>query len=282
MTGGIQDLSVSELSYFLTPRRILPPVLGDIRSLEQVFTNLISNSVEAMGETGGTLGVRLQRVAKNTKKTWIEISISDNGHGIPDELKDRIFEPFVTTSPRGTGLGLAITKSIITAHRGSINLKLLPRWNSISNPSLISRGREILMSITVLIVDDEENARLFIGEFLTSEGYETLTAGTLKEAREKISQGDCDIILLDVQLPDGYGPHLLDEISSLFYRPLIIIITAHGDIEMAVEAMKKGAHDFLTKPIELISTEVIRKKSRGNYFHAEGTCSFQGIPATGS
>jgi len=107
------------------------------------------------------------------------------------------------------------------------------------------------MSATVLIVDDEENARLFISEFLSSEGYETLTAGTLKEAREKISQGDCDIILLDVQLPDGYGPHLLDEVSSLFNKPLIIIITAHGDIEMAVEAMKKGAHDFLTKPIEL-------------------------------
>ncbi len=107
------------------------------------------------------------------------------------------------------------------------------------------------MSVTVLVVDDEENARLFISEFLSSEGYDALTAGTLKDAREKISQGDCDIILLDVQLPDGYGPHLLDEVSSLFYKPLIIIITAHGDIEMAVEAMKKGAHDFLTKPIEL-------------------------------
>jgi len=107
------------------------------------------------------------------------------------------------------------------------------------------------MSVTVLVVDDEENARLFISEFLAKEGYDTLDAGTLKDAREKISQGDCDIILLDVQLPDGYGPHLLDEVSSLFNKPLIIIITAYGDIEMAVEAMKKGAHDFLTKPIEL-------------------------------
>ena len=111
---------------FFTSEDNLPPVLGDVRSLEQVFTNLISNAVDAMGETGGTLGIRLQRVAKNTKKTWIEIAISDNGHGIPDELKDHIFEPFVTTSPRGTGLGLAITKSIITAHRGSINLSSFP------------------------------------------------------------------------------------------------------------------------------------------------------------
>jgi two-component system, NtrC family, response regulator AtoC len=107
------------------------------------------------------------------------------------------------------------------------------------------------MSVTVLVVDDEANARLFISEFLSSEGYDTLSAGTLKDAREIITHGDCDIILLDVQLPDGYGPHLLDEVSSLYIKPLIIIITAHGDIDMAVEAMKKGAHDFLTKPIEL-------------------------------
>jgi two-component system, NtrC family, sensor histidine kinase AtoS len=111
---------------FFTSEDNLPPVLGDVRSLEQVFTNLISNAVDAMGETGGTLGVRIQRVAKNTRRTWIEIAISDNGHGIPDELKDHIFEPFVSTSPRGTGLGLAITKSIITAHRGSINLSSFP------------------------------------------------------------------------------------------------------------------------------------------------------------
>ncbi len=114
------------IELFFNSDENLPPVLGDVRSLEQVFTNLISNAVDAMGGTGGTLGIRLQRVAKNTKKTWIEIAISDNGHGIPDELKDHIFEPFVTTSPRGTGLGLAITKSIITAHRGSINLSSFP------------------------------------------------------------------------------------------------------------------------------------------------------------
>lgn len=111
------------------------------------------------------------------------------------------------------------------------------------------------MSATILIVDDEENARLNIGSFLTSKGYEIIDAATLSEAREKLYKDSADIILLDVQLPDGYGPVLLEEIAHLPARPPVILITAYGDIEMAVEAMKNGAHDFLQKPIQLAQLE---------------------------
>lgn len=107
------------------------------------------------------------------------------------------------------------------------------------------------MSATILVVDDEENARLNISAFLQGKGYEVIGASTLAEARQQIRQGLADIILLDVQLPDGYGPSLLEESASWAARPPIILITAYGDIEMAVEAMKNGAHDFLQKPIQL-------------------------------
>lgn len=111
------------------------------------------------------------------------------------------------------------------------------------------------MSITVLIVDDEENARQNISEYLTPLGYEVLGAATLAEAREILKRGDGDVVLLDVSLPDGYGPSLLYETENIPMRPPIIIITAHGDIDMAVDAMKNGAHDFLTKPIQLTQLE---------------------------
>ncbi len=111
------------------------------------------------------------------------------------------------------------------------------------------------MSATILIVDDEENARLNIGNFLTSRGFESLGVATLAEARECLRLGKADIILLDVQLPDGYGPSLLEETASLPLRPPIILITAYGDIDMAVGAMKSGAHDFLQKPISLAQLE---------------------------
>lgn len=111
------------------------------------------------------------------------------------------------------------------------------------------------MSATILIVDDEENARLNIGTFLSGHGYEISSAASLAEARECIRRENADIILLDVQLPDGYGPQLLDETAQMAIRPPIILITAYGDIEMAVDAMKSGAHDFLQKPIRLNQLE---------------------------
>jgi DNA-binding NtrC family response regulator len=111
------------------------------------------------------------------------------------------------------------------------------------------------MSYSVLIVDDEENARKNIGDFLTSKKYEVIEAENLKKAREAIQKGTGDVILLDVQLPDGYGPNLLQETANLAVRPPVIIITAFGDIQMAVEAMRNGAHDFLTKPVDLTNLE---------------------------
>ena len=111
------------------------------------------------------------------------------------------------------------------------------------------------MAATVLVVDDEETARMVISEFLRSKGYEVLEAGTLTDARAVISKGVADIIILDVRLPDGYGPHLLTETSRLPLRPQVIIVTAHGEVSMAVEAMKNGAQDFMEKPIDLLELE---------------------------
>ncbi len=106
------------------------------------------------------------------------------------------------------------------------------------------------MSATILIVDDEENARHMLNAYLAQKGYEVLNASTLAEARQEIASARADIVLLDVKLPDGYGPVLLEETAHLPNRPAIILITAFGEIEMAVEAMKNGAHDFLQKPIQ--------------------------------
>ncbi|MBN1264431.1 MAG: sigma-54-dependent Fis family transcriptional regulator [Anaerolineales bacterium] len=107
------------------------------------------------------------------------------------------------------------------------------------------------MSITVLIIDDEEIARSFVGEALKDAGYQTLEAGSLAEAREIIGVGEADIILLDVMLPDGSGLSLLDTIALENPSPPVILITAFGEIDTAVEAMKKGAVDFLQKPLDL-------------------------------
>lgn len=111
------------------------------------------------------------------------------------------------------------------------------------------------MSITVLIVDDEENARLNISKYLHNKGYSTLEAPTLQESKTHLMKGNADVVLLDAILPDGYGPTLLEETSQILNSPPIIMITAHGDIDMAVNTMKNGAFDFFQKPIELDELE---------------------------
>ncbi|HPH97683.1 MAG TPA: sigma-54 dependent transcriptional regulator [Anaerolineaceae bacterium] len=107
------------------------------------------------------------------------------------------------------------------------------------------------MSATVLVVDDEENARMPIINILTRKGYEAIGAATLAEARHVLESGAADVITLDVNLPDGNGLDLLDETAQMVNRPPIIVVTAFGEIDMAVNAMKNGAHDFLQKPIDV-------------------------------
>ena len=114
------------IKYVFQPEDKLPPVKGDWRALEQVFTNLISNAIDAMREIGGILSVRTNLSNLVANRPQIEVAVSDNGPGIPDEIRDRIFEPFVTTKPMGTGLGLPISKRIVTAHRGNMTVHSFP------------------------------------------------------------------------------------------------------------------------------------------------------------
>jgi two-component system, NtrC family, response regulator AtoC len=106
------------------------------------------------------------------------------------------------------------------------------------------------MAITVLVVDDEKNFREEAMVFLTHSGFEVIGVPTMGELRKLVEQGIGDVILLDVMLPDGYGPNLLLELQENIFRPPVIIITAYPNLEMAVEAMKNGAQDFLSKPLD--------------------------------
>lgn len=101
-------------------------VNADPRAIEQVFTNLIINAIQAMEEKGGSLNVKLNLADPQTIPPQCEIIIADSGPGIPEDVIERIFEPFLTTKASGTGLGLAITNRIVTAHEGSMFVESFP------------------------------------------------------------------------------------------------------------------------------------------------------------
>ena len=101
-------------------------IIGDPRALEQVFSNLIGNSVEALKVTGDVLSLHIRPSHLEGGRQHVEVNVIDDGPGIPKDLIDRIFEPFVTTNRNGTGLGLSIAKRIVTAHKGRISVSSVP------------------------------------------------------------------------------------------------------------------------------------------------------------
>ena len=111
---------------FIQVEENCPKGMGDARALERVFINLINNAIDAMNKDGGTLAIKVSINHAVTNHTQIEVTVSDNGPGIPDEVREKLFEPFVTSKQKGTGLGLAITKRIVTAHQGSITVNTFP------------------------------------------------------------------------------------------------------------------------------------------------------------
>jgi C4-dicarboxylate-specific signal transduction histidine kinase len=97
---------------------LVPLVLGDRVQLQQVVLNLILNSCDAMNDTPA--GKRHLALATTLEDGFVQLVVSDTGPGIPEGQLERVFEPFVTFREQGLGLGLAISRSIMTAHRGSI------------------------------------------------------------------------------------------------------------------------------------------------------------------
>ena len=103
-------------------QRNLPPVPLDESLCEQAFVNLIQNAYDAMGSNGGTLRVAAAR-ADSANRDGIEVRIEDTGPGVPPELREQIFNPFVTTKKTGVGLGLSIVSRIIDGHHGTIRVE---------------------------------------------------------------------------------------------------------------------------------------------------------------
>lgn len=111
------------ITCYFNPPEDFPKFYGDPRSLEQVFNNLIGNSVDAFDGQDGIITLKLSLKENESGRKQILISESDNGPGIPEDKIDSIFEPFMTTKKNGNGWGLALSKRIITSHKGTIQVK---------------------------------------------------------------------------------------------------------------------------------------------------------------
>ncbi|HAK68270.1 MAG TPA: transcriptional regulator [Treponema sp.] len=117
------------------------------------------------------------------------------------------------------------------------------------------------MKFTLLIIDDEKNIREGLAANFELEGYDVKTAATGEEGLALIEKGDIDLVITDLRMPGISGEKVLAKVTAETPGIPVIILTGHGSIDSAVDAMRHGAYDFLTKPLNLDQLTMIVKRA---------------------
>ena len=107
------------------------------------------------------------------------------------------------------------------------------------------------LAASILVVDDEPDLRTLYELTLLREGYRVETASSVQEAREQLQASRFDAVITDMRLPDGFGMELLQDLRDQQRKERCVVMTAYGSAENAVEALRSGAFDYLTKPVDL-------------------------------
>ena len=173
------------------------------------------------------------------------IEVADRGPGIPDDEREKIFEPFFTGKTQGTGLGLAVARRVVELHGGTIAVARRPRrrravprrdpggltWHASWSPT--TRPACASSSPTALELDE----------------HTVVAAKDGKEAAKLLDERGFDLVLTDLKMPGLDGMALLRKVRAEQPEVEVIVLTAHGTVDNAVEAMKLGAFEYLQKPI---------------------------------
>jgi PAS domain S-box-containing protein len=206
----------------------LPWIIVDPGQIQQVFLNLIVNAEYAMKHTHGK-GV-LSITARKTD-THIRVMVTDDGGGMTDEVKDKLFNPFFTTKDpgEGTGLGLPLSVGIIREHGGTLTVdsrlgegttfivELPLSQGDAATEVLLSPDDEVpagAKSARILVIDDEPSVRALIRTVLTQEGHVIDDCDNPHEALTEINSKHYDIIFMDVRMPGMSGMELHAQVSA--------------------------------------------------------------------
>ncbi|MDA5095813.1 ATP-binding protein [Aliiroseovarius sp. KMU-50] len=223
--GDIEDgISVS---YQLA--QDLPMISADPDQITQVFINMILNAEQAMRESGKGQQITV-KTQKAPDQSGVMITVEDDGPGIPEKSRGRVFEPFFTTREvgQGTGMGLAICHRIIQSHNGQISIEtganggslfqiLLPLNSpNAQTPADIPKGETTAPDIRILIVDDEEDVAELNAEILSRSGYQVDVFTHADDALESLRTHNYGLILSDLNMPDVDGRGFFDAITQEF------------------------------------------------------------------
>ncbi len=251
----------------------LPPVAIKHSALVQVFLNLLINAAEAMGGEG-TVRVEAQLVppenaVESEEDGWVEISVCDDGPGVPAHIAEQLFEPFVSTKSAGRGLGLSVVAKLLKQVGGSISVTslagagtrftlLVPVASPIADEQVCLSERP--QGNRAIVVEDEPSVLSALSHILDSAGFEVLATSSgaqAMELAEKIQQAD--IIIVDLGMPDIDGVELLGCLSRLLPKASLLAITGRKDSALLAQVRRLGA-EILFKPFS--AAELLRTVQR--------------------
>ena len=184
----------------------------------------------------------------------VEISVCDDGPGIPPDKIERVFEAYYTTKERGTGLGLAIVKHNVELYGGSVRVESeLGKGAKFVVIFPGESGDESILEMSpplppVLVVDDEKNMRLSLQTMLKDDGYAARAVESAEEALELLGREDFFMVITDARLGGMSGYDFLKRIHTQWPDLPALMLTAYATPKLAVEAIKSGAMDYLAKP----------------------------------
>ncbi len=204
----------------------IPLILADADQLHQVLLNLIINAQQSLQEQPAPRRIDVTSCFDFIDDV-VRIQVADNGPGIPEPLRPRVFEPYFTTKPTGigTGVGLAVSLGIIEAHGGTLSVKCPSEGGAVftivlpvgavgaSGAHAAPSAKPKASQRTILVVDDEAEIRETLSEILTGAQHRVVTAHSGREALERMAAEHYDLILTDIRMPDLDGRALYREIE---------------------------------------------------------------------
>jgi len=155
-------------------------------------------------------------------------------------------------------------------HRGTTNLRLASGRGSLGSSEDTRRALDQRAPLQVLVIDEDASIRKACAEIAAGMGFVTLVAESLPAARSILSRQPIDLLLLDLRLPSSNGLLLLEEIRGRYPETVVVVMTAFATVNSAVEAMRLGAGDYLTKPFSLDElTTVLERTAQRRAFDLE-------------
>jgi two-component system cell cycle sensor histidine kinase/response regulator CckA len=284
--------------------RDLWPVLVDLSQFEQVIVNLAVNARDAM-PNGGKLSIGTSNLTADDSARYayegmpaadyVLVEVSDSGTGIPEDIIEKIFEPFFSTKEvgKGTGLGLSTVYGIVKQTGGFIYaeskpghtsfriflprhvpgveapLRQLPSADAPAIAQAMAAASEAAATAdltgegTILLVEDEDGLRALNARGLSSRGYTVLQAANGVEAIEVLDkrEGGVDLVVSDVVMPEMDGPALLKELRRRDPAVKFIFVSGYAEDAFAKSLPEGPPPDFLAKPFTLKQLVAAVKKA---------------------